>query len=159
MTGFSDFLGDTVNDSVSHLNPNESTQGRRARAEYFHELEAPRIGLDSTQPQEIAAAFGVVLALAIAGVALTTLRPQVKRDEVERAYDLFCARVAAIGAPRLLAETASRYLERIDPLLEPDDADLAREIVETYSQLRYDPGTSSPKQVRDLQRLVKAFKP
>jgi transglutaminase-like putative cysteine protease len=117
------------------------------------------IGLDSTQPQEIAAALGVVLALAIAGVALTTLRPQVKRDEVERAYDLFCARVAAIGAPRLLAETASRYLERIDPLLEPDDADLAREIVETYSQLRYDPQTSSPTQVRDLQRLVKAFKP
>ena len=117
------------------------------------------IGLDSTQPQEIAAALGVVLALAIAGVALTTLRPQVKRDEVELAYDLFCARVAAIGAPRLQAETASRYLERIDPLLEPDDADLAREIVETYSQLRYDPDTSSPKRVRDLQRLVKTFKP
>ena len=117
------------------------------------------IGLDSTQPQEIAAALGVVLALVIAGVALTTLRPSVKRDAVESAYDTFCARVAAIGAPRLQAETASRYLERIDPLLEPDDADLAREIVLTYSQLRYDPGTSSPERVRDLQRLVKAFKP
>jgi len=117
------------------------------------------IGLDSTQPQEIAAALGVVLALVIAGVALTTLRPPVKRDAVESAYDIFCARVAAIGAPRLKAETASRYLERIDPLLEPEDADLAREIVQTYSQLRYDPGTSSPERVRDLQRLVKAFKP
>ncbi len=117
------------------------------------------IGLDSTQPQEIAAALGVVLALVIAGVALTTLRPQIKRDAVESAYDIFCARVAAIGAPRLQAETASRYLERIDPLLEPDDADLAREIVQTYSQLRYDPDTSSPERVRDLQRLVKAFKP
>jgi transglutaminase-like putative cysteine protease len=117
------------------------------------------IGLDSTQPQEVAAALGVVLALVIAGVALTTLRPPVKRDAVESAYDIFCARVAAIGAPRLKAETASRYLERIDPLLEPDDADLAREIVQTYSQLRYDPGTSSPERVRDLQRLVKAFKP
>jgi hypothetical protein len=41
----------------------------------------------------------------------------------------------------------------------PPRADLAREIVQTYSQLRYDPGTSSPERVRDLQRLVKAFKP
>jgi hypothetical protein len=35
----------------------------------------------------------------------------------------------------------------------------ARDIVAAYNRLRYDPDMVSPERVRDLRRLVHAFKP
>lgn len=118
-----------------------------------------RLGLDATDPRELAGALAGVLALALGAVALATLRPRGPRDPVEQAYARFCDRLASIGSPRARHETATRYLNRVDRLLEPDDARQAREIVTTYNRLRYDPGSLTPERVRDLRKLVDAFKP
>jgi len=118
-----------------------------------------RLGLDATDPRELAGALAGMLALALGAVALVTLRPRRPRDPVERAYSRFCERLSALGAPRSRDETASRYLHRVDRLLEPAEAALARDIVATYNRLRYDPDTATPERVRDLRRLVDAFKP
>jgi len=118
-----------------------------------------RIGLDAANPRDLVGALGLVLALAIGAVAVFTLRPRREGDPVETAYRDFCNRVAALGAPRLPDETASRYLRRVDRMLEADDADQAREIVADYTRLRYDPAFSTPERIRDLQRRVRAFKP
>jgi transglutaminase-like putative cysteine protease len=117
------------------------------------------LGLDATDPRELAGALAGMLALALGAVALVTLRPRHPRDPVERAYTRFCARLAALGAPRARDETASRYLHRIDRLLEPSEAALARDIVASYNRLRYDPATATPDRIRHLRRLVDAFKP
>jgi transglutaminase-like putative cysteine protease len=117
------------------------------------------IGLDAADPRELAGAIAGVLGLMLGIIALATLRPRVSRDPVERSYDAFCARLASIGAPRHRDETASRYLHRVDRLLEPGDAALARDIVAAYNRLRYDPETLTPERVRDLRRLVNAFRP
>lgn len=118
-----------------------------------------RFGLDATDPRELAGALAGTIAIGLALVALATLRPRGPRDPVELAYLLFCDRLGEIGAPRAPDETASRYLHRVDRLLAPPDAALARDIVATYNRLRYDPDGVTPERVRDLRRLVDAFKP
>jgi len=118
-----------------------------------------RVGLDAANPRELVGALALALALALGAAALATLRRSGPRDPVESAYRDFCDRLAAIGAPRARDETASRYLHRVDRLLEPHDAALARDIVAGYNRLRYDPGTTTPERVRDLRRLVRSFKP
>lgn len=117
------------------------------------------IGLDVTDPRMLAGALAAVLAIGLGAIALATLRPRGPRDPVERAYARFCDRLAAIGTPRRPDETASRFLHRIDRLLDPEDAALARRIVTDYNRLRYDPMSLTPERVRDLRRLVDAFKP
>jgi transglutaminase-like putative cysteine protease len=116
-------------------------------------------GLDSTDPRELAGALAGAVAIGLALVALATVRPRTSRDPVEQAYRRFCGRLAGIGAPRRPEETASRYLHRVDRLLAPPDAALARDIVAAYNRLRYDPDTVTPERVRDLRRLVDAFRP
>jgi transglutaminase-like putative cysteine protease len=118
-----------------------------------------RVGLDATNPRELAGALALVLALALGAGALSTLRQPGPRDPVEAAYRDFCDRLAAIGAPRARDETASRYLHRVDRLLEPQEAALARDIVASYNRLRYDPDSTTPERIRDLRRLVRGFKP
>jgi transglutaminase-like putative cysteine protease len=118
-----------------------------------------RVGLDSADPRQLAGALAGAVALGLAIVALATIRPRVSRDPVEHAYQRFCDRLAEIGAPRAQHETASRYLHRVDRLLEPAEAALARDIVAGYNRLRYDPQSATPERVRDLRRLVDAFKP
>jgi len=118
-----------------------------------------RFGLNAADPRELAGAIAGVLGLILGVIALLTLRPRLARDPVERSYDAFCDRLAAIGAPRYRDETASRYLHRVDRLLEPADAALARDIVAAYNRLRYDPDSLTTERVRDLRRLVNAFRP
>jgi cysteinyl-tRNA synthetase len=113
---------------------------------------------DADAERQLRALAGV-LGLALGAVALFTLRPGAPRDPVERAYARFCDRLAAIGAPRSIDETAARYLHRVDRLLEPPESALARDIVATYYRLRYDPDSATPERIRDLRRLVDAFKP
>jgi transglutaminase-like putative cysteine protease len=118
-----------------------------------------RLGLDATDPREVAGALAVALAVILGAVAATTLHPRRRRDPVERAYAQFCDRLAAIGAPRQRDETASRYLHRVDRLLDPGDAAHARDIVAAYNRLRYDPPAASADRVRRLSRLVRTFRP
>jgi protein-glutamine gamma-glutamyltransferase len=118
-----------------------------------------RLGLQWADPVELIGALAALLALLTALAALVTLRPKVPRDPLDRCWDEFCQRLAAIGAPREVHETASRYLHRVDRLLEPEHAALARDIVTGYNRLRYDPDSASPQRLRDLRRLVTAFRP
>ncbi len=118
-----------------------------------------QFGLDSTDPRALAGALAGAVAIGLALVALATMRPRAPRDPVEHAYQRFCGRLDGIGAPRAPDETASRYLHRIDRLLAPPEAALARDIVAAYNRLRYDPDTVTPERVRDLRRLVDAFRP
>jgi len=118
-----------------------------------------RFGLDAADRRELVGALAGALALAIGLIAAVSMRPRGPRDPVARAYDGFCQRLAAIGAPRQRHETASRYLHRVDRLLDPAQAAHARDIVATYNLLRYDPQSATHERVRRLRRLVDSFKP
>ncbi len=118
-----------------------------------------RLGLRRASAGELLGALAGVLGLLVAAMALHAVRPRTQRDPVERAYDIFCERIAALGSPRQRDETATRYLRRIDRLLEPIDVGRAREIVATYNRLRYDPVSSTPEHIRHFQRMVRDFKP
>jgi hypothetical protein len=118
-----------------------------------------RFGLDAADRRELVGALAGALALAIGLIAAVSMRPRGPRDPVARAYDAFCQRLAAIGAPRQRHETASRYLHRVDRLLDPAQAAHARDIVATYNLLRYDPQSATHERVRRLRRLVDSFRP
>lgn len=118
-----------------------------------------RFGLDITDWREAAGALAGVLGLLLAIVALATLRPRMPRDPVERQYDEFCQRLAAIGAERMPHETPNRYLYRIERLLDPGQEALAREIVATYIRLRYDLGSGQRDLLDHLRKMVHAFRP
>lgn len=118
-----------------------------------------RVGLDISDWREAAGAIAGVLGLLLGGVALATLRPRKPADPVERQFDEFCQRLAAIGAERFPHETANHYLYRIDRLLDPDQSALAHDIVATYNRLRYDLGSSQRDILDHLKRMVRSFKP
>jgi transglutaminase-like putative cysteine protease len=118
-----------------------------------------RLGLDITDWREAAGAIAGVLGLLLGAVALATLRPKAPKDPVERQFDEFCQRLAAIGADRLPHETANRYLYRVERLLDPDQSALAHDIVATYNRLRYDLGSSQRDILDHLKQMVRSFKP
>jgi hypothetical protein len=118
-----------------------------------------RFGLDITDWREAAGALAGVLGLILGAVALTTLRPNAPKDPVERQFDEFCQRLAAIGADRFPHETANTYLYRIERLLDPEQSALAHDIVATYNRLRYDLGSSQRDILDHLKHMVRSFKP
>ena len=118
-----------------------------------------RFGIDITDWREAAGAMAGVLGLLLGAIALATLRPRVPRDPVERQFDEFCQRLAAIGAQRFPYETANNYLYRIERLLDPEQSALAHDIVATYNSLRYDLGSSQRDILAHLRRMVRSFKP
>ena len=92
-----------------------------------------RLGLGADGWQTLAGILAGALGLALAITALFTLRARQPRDPVERAFDDFCRKLAAIGADRMPQETANQYLYRVERLLDADNAALAHDIVATYS--------------------------
>lgn len=118
-----------------------------------------RFGLDITDWREAAGAIAGVLGLLLGAVALATLRPSAPKDPVERQFDEFCQRLAAIGADRFPHETANGYLYRVERLLDPEQSALAHDIVATYNRLRYDLGSSQRDLLDHLKRMVRSFKP
>jgi transglutaminase-like putative cysteine protease len=118
-----------------------------------------RFGIDITDWREAAGAIAGVLGLLLGAVALATLRPRTTKDPVERQFDEFCQRLAAIGAERFPHETANNYLYRIERLLDPEQSALAHDIVATYNRLRYDLGSSQRDILDHLKRMVRAFRP
>ena len=118
-----------------------------------------RFGLDITDWREAAGALAGVLGLLLGAVALATLRPNAPKDPVERQFDEFCQRLAAIGADRFPYETANNYLYRIERLLDPEQSALAHDIVATYNRLRYDLGSSQRDILDHLKQMVRSFNP
>lgn len=118
-----------------------------------------RIGIDAGERTRLAALLAVVLATMIAGAALLTLRPRVARTPLERCWDEFCARLSAVGLGRMLHETPSRYLARIERALDDGSVEKARRIVATYEHLRYAAVEPDRDAVRNLRLAVQAFQP
>jgi transglutaminase-like putative cysteine protease len=117
-----------------------------------------RIGLDAADPKTLVGALGIMLMLGIGTIALLTLRPHAPRDPVQADWERFCKRMAGAGLPRHPEETALRYINRIERLLEPQEAQAAARIVQAYCRLRYDPSPVAPEEVRDFRRRINAFK-
>ena len=118
-----------------------------------------RIGIDIGDWREAAGMLAGVLGLLLGALALATLRPRTNRDPVERQFEQFCQRLAAIGAQRFPYETANSYLYRVERMLDPEQGALARDIVATYNSLRYDLGSSQRDAVVQFGRMVRSFKP
>ncbi|HLT25279.1 MAG TPA: DUF3488 and transglutaminase-like domain-containing protein [Zeimonas sp.] len=118
-----------------------------------------RFGIDAGERMRLAALLAVVLGAMIVGAALLTLRPRVVRTPLERCWDEFCARLAAIGLGRMLHETPSRYLARIERALDDESVGKARRIVATYEHLRYAVVEPDREAVRNLRLAVQAFQP
>lgn len=119
-----------------------------------------RLGIDAGDWHRLAALLAAVLAVTIGGIAMLTLRPTVARGPVERCYDEYCTRLAAVGLGRMKHETASRHLARIERALEVAPRTQARRIVAAYEQLRYGSADTPDREaVRHLRQLVHAFKP
>jgi len=118
-----------------------------------------RFGIDAGQRMRLAALLAVVLGAMIVAAALLTLRPRIVRTPLERCWDEFCARLAAIGLGRMLHETPSRYLARIERALDDDSLTRARRIVATYERLRYAVAEPDREAVRHLRLAVQAFQP
>ncbi|MDO5056989.1 MAG: DUF3488 and transglutaminase-like domain-containing protein [Lautropia sp.] len=116
-------------------------------------------GLVAEGWQTLVGLLAAMLALILAVIALVTLRARRPRDPVERLFDEFCQRLAAIGADRLPHETANQFLYRVDRLLDPDNAALAHDIVNSYNHLRYGQGGGSRQGLAQLGALVRAFRP
>ncbi len=118
-----------------------------------------RIGIDAGERMRLAALFAVVLGGMIVAAALLTLRPRRVRTPLERCWDDFCARLSAVGLARMVHETPSRYLARIERALDDESLSRARRIVATYEHLRY--ATMEPERddVRNLRLAVQAFQP
>lgn len=117
-----------------------------------------RIGLQVGSTPALVGALAVVLMIGIGIVALATLRPQKPSDPVQDAWDRLCARLALAGLPRHRDETALRYLQRIERLLESDESAAVAAIVQDYCRLRYDPQGHAPDDVRNFRRRIDAFK-
>ena len=115
-----------------------------------------RLGLGADGWQTLAGILAGALGLALAITALFTLRARQPRDPVERAFDDFCRKLAAIGADRMPQETANQFLYRVERLLDADNAALAHDIVATYNRMRYDPEPGPADLLAQLRGLVRA---
>lgn len=118
-----------------------------------------KFGIDAGERTRLAALLAVVLGAMIVGAALLTLRPRVVRTPLERCWDEFCARLSSIGLGRMLHETPSRYLARIERALGDESVMRARRIVATYERLRYEAVEPDREAVRNLRLAVQAFQP
>lgn len=117
-----------------------------------------QIGLDPSETRSLAAILAVLMLVGLGTVVVLTRAPTGPSDPVERAYQNFCTQLAASGAPRHLDETPSRYLRRIERLLDEDQVARAHRIIELYERLRYDPSSTSAQRIGELRQQVRAFR-
>ena len=118
-----------------------------------------RLGIDTANPMKLAGLLALALGILLLGTAMLTLRPRLARTPLERAWDLFCARLARIGLERARHETPAQYLRRLEQALPADAAASARLIVTTYERLRYGGEESGRQAARRLRQQVRAFRP
>ncbi|HEX3915582.1 MAG TPA: DUF3488 and transglutaminase-like domain-containing protein [Steroidobacteraceae bacterium] len=103
----------------------------------------------------------LALAMALIFVWLTwqvrrELAPQSK-DLTARAYARLCAKLAAVGIPRIAHEGAEGYAKRV-ALLRPDLAGAVTALCRQYSFLRYAPSSDNIT-LAQFQAAVRRFKP
>ena len=92
----------------------------------------------------------------IAALSLWLRRPRRKTDRVARGYARFCAALERAGLPREPWEGPQSFAQRAG-LSFPRQAAVIDHVASLYIELRYGPGSSSPRHfldaVRDLPRF------
>ena len=118
-----------------------------------------RLGLPVNDWLELVGMMAIALMLPIGAIALVTLRPRRPADPLDRCWHAFCAKLAAAGIERAPQDTPNRMLARAEHALSDDATrEKLRRIVGNYNRLRYDVPRPSPNSVRQLRRLIDAFK-
>ncbi len=118
-----------------------------------------KFGLDIEDWHEVAMLVAVLLLLVIGVCALLTLHPKPPKDPLASVYEAYCRRLAIAGLSKQNQETGQRYLQRIERLLDPEDAALARQFTRAYYHWRYSPHRPGPEDMRHLQQLLSRFHP
>lgn len=107
-----------------------------------------RLGLQQPDWQEMTATLAVFCALALLAVTLWTLPRRRRRDPVQHAWQIVCARLARHGIRRAEWEGPVDFAERV-AREKPELAALAATAAGHYADLRY--GRSDGGQLRRLQ--------
>jgi ketosteroid isomerase-like protein len=100
-----------------------------------------------------------ILLIVIGSCALLTLHPKTPKDPLEKVYAEFTDRLAAVGLGKHAHETGQRYYQRIERLLDPSDAKIARQFTGAFYAWRYGTKEPSTEDVRHLRALIASFKP
>jgi hypothetical protein len=117
------------------------------------------IGLDPEQWTQLIGLLAAVMALALGLTALATVNPKGKRDRLEELYAKACFRLSAAGVTRAKNDTAVTLLARVKQNLSQHAFEQFQEIAKIYNRLRYENQTPDPKELEQLARLVRGFKP
>ena len=115
------------------------------------------LGIPDAGWRELTAGLAAASALLLAGTWFLTAGRRRARSPLERAWHLFCARMAAAGVAREPWEGPTAYARRIRRL-QPGLATEAEAIAGEYAALRYGPGFD-PERVRRLQRRIRRLPP
>jgi protein-glutamine gamma-glutamyltransferase len=118
-----------------------------------------KLGLNFDDWHEVAMVIAAALLLVIGACALLTLHPKTPKDPLEKVYAEFSDRLAAAGLTKQTHETGQRYFQRIERLLDPSDAKIAKQFTRAYYQWRYGKEKPSVEDVRHLKALIASFKP
>ncbi len=118
-----------------------------------------KLGLNFDDWHEVAMVIAAMLLLVIGACALLTLHPKTPKDPLEKVYAEFSDRLAAAGLTKQAHETGQRYFQRIERLLDPSDAKIAKQFTRGYYQWRYGKEKPSLEDVRHLKSIIASFKP
>ncbi len=105
----------------------------------------------------LAAALGIVLT----ALAVITLRARERRDPLAVLYQSFCERLEKVGV-RVAAHSGPRALNaQLQRELEAQHATIAQQILGAFERWRYSRASAhlQPRELRDLRRAVRAFRP
>ena len=114
------------------------------------------VGMRNTDWRSLTATLFTVLGAMTLLMLLWSLRRLARPDPVQRAWRLFCAKLAARGIERAPAEGPRDYAERAARAL-PGARRAILHIASIYISLRYGPH-ASPRRAKELRRLVRQLR-
>ncbi len=117
------------------------------------------IGLDPEQWTQLIGLLAAVMALALGLTALATVNPRGRRDRLEELYAKACFRLSAAGVTRAKNDTAVTLSARVKQNLSQHAFEQFQEIAKIYNRLRYENQKPDPKELEQLAKLVRGFKP
>lgn len=114
------------------------------------------LGLGKNGLAELTALMAAASAVVMGGLMAWALRRRSTDDAIDRAWQLFCKRMAAAGLARLSWEGPVDFGRRIS-LARPDLALQVEAIINDYTRLRYAPPPGDDAQLKRFQDSIKNF--